>query len=266
MNTIDLKRYKTVCATGDCHGNFRTLVNSICNQYKMTGTLVIVCGDIGIGFHKRGYYTDEFKWMQERLARCGNCLVMFRGNHDDPDYFCLEEYSEFQEPGRGGRYSNVFLIDDYTVLQTTKGNILCIGGAISIDRSSRTMGISWWKDEKFCMPDELDYTEIEMNNVTVVATHTCPSCCGPLFNDAMGYEMCDKMLMCELQNERLDLLDVYKNIKKTSDIRLWLYGHFHSHFYDFVEGTKFVGLDMVRQNGSCDIYLIDGQNEKTIGQ
>jgi predicted phosphodiesterase len=261
MNTIDLKKYTTVTATGDCHGNFRALVNSVCVQHKLRDTLVIVCGDIGMGFYKRGYYTDEFKWMQKRLEEYGNCLAMFRGNHDNPVYFNSEEYSEFQEPGRGGKYKNVFLIEDYTVLQTIKGNILCIGGAVSIDRSARTAGISWWEDEKFCMPDELDYMEIGKSNVTIVATHTCPSCCGPMFSDAMGYEKFDRFLMSELQNERLDLLEVYENIKQSSDIKLWLYGHFHNHYQDDHIGTLFVGLDMIRPNsGGADIYEIRGED------
>ncbi len=254
MKTIDLTKYKTVVATGDCHGNFRALVNSICVQHALENTLVIVCGDIGMGFYKRGYYTDEFGWMQTRLSEKNNAFVMFRGNHDNPEYFWSDEYAEFQF---GGNYPNVFLIDDYTVLNTTAGNILCVGGATSIDRTMRTKDISWWEDEKFQLPDELDYMEIAKCNVTVVATHTCPSCCGPMFKDAMGFEKFDRFLMSELQNERLDLLEMYENLKQDSDIRLWVYGHYHDHYQDTNLGTLFVGLDMIRPNaGGADIYEI----------
>jgi hypothetical protein len=52
---------------------------------------------------------------------------MIRGNHDDPYYFNNKVFS----------YSNVELLEDYTILTVGNDNILCVGGAISIDRLYR---------------------------------------------------------------------------------------------------------------------------------
>lgn len=268
MKTIDLTKYKEVYATGDIHGLFRMLVSSLTVQNGLCDSVVVVCGDIGMGFYKRGYYTDEFRWMQSRLEKQNVTVIMFRGNHDNPEYFDNPEYGEFQWFG-DCKYKNAYLIPDYTVLKTNSGNVLCAGGAVSIDRSVRTENISWWRDEKFQMPDELDYLEIASEGISMVATHTCPKCCGPLFNNAMGYENADPMLMCELQNERLDLLEVFENLRRDSDgedrgtnpIKLWLYGHFHGHYSDDVLGTRFVGLDMLRQKGGADLYPICLRND-----
>lgn len=254
MKKIDLKNFASVLATGDIHGNFRAFVNCVTVQHSIRDAVVVVCGDIGMGFNKSGYYRDEFSWMQRHLEQSNVVVVMFRGNHDQPEWFCDPEYAEFQY---GGNYPNVYLIEDYTILDTVQGKVLCIGGAISIDRSARAKNISWWENEKFTMPDELDYLEIESEQIDIVATHTCPSCCGPLFNDAMGYEKVDPFLMSELQNERLDLLEVCENLRQSNTLKLWVYGHFHGHFSDNGFGIHFVGLDMIRPNrGGSDLYEI----------
>ena len=252
MLNINLKFRTNLYFTGDIHGEFRKLVWSLTQQWCLKDCVVVVCGDIGMGFYKRGYYADEFQHLQKKLAENEITLVMFRGNHDNPDYFDREEFDEFQY---GGAYPNIFLVPDYTVLETQNGNVLCIGGAISIDRSQRTEHISWWKDEKMVLPDELDYIEMSKEHIDMVATHCCPLVCGPRFNDAMGFEKVDKFIMCELQNERMDFNDLLEGVKKVAPIKYWFYGHFHGHFSDEIDGVRFTGLDMLRNSGA-DIYQV----------
>lgn len=252
MKKIDLRNRTNLYFTGDIHGEFRKLVWSLTQQWHLTDCVVVVCGDIGMGFYKRGYYSTEFQHLQEKLAANDITLVMFRGNHDYPSYFDCEEFSEFWYDGA---YPNVFLVPDYTVLETKNGNVLCIGGAISIDRSQRTEYVSWWKDEKMVLPDELDYLDISKESIDIVATHCCPLVCGPRFNDAMGFEKVDKFIMSELHNERLDFNDLLEGIKKVAKIKYWFYGHFHGHFSDEIDGIRFTGLDMLRSSGA-DIYQV----------
>lgn len=251
MLKIDLKG-KNLYFTGDIHGEFRKLVNSLTQQWCLKDSVVVVCGDIGMGFYKKGYYTDEFRWIQNRIADSGVTIVMFRGNHDNPKYFSDQEYAEFQY---GGSYKNVFLVPDKTILDTSHGKVLCIGGAISIDRSQRTEDISWWSGERMVPLSKDDYEEISKESIDIVATHCCPLVCGPRFNDAMGFERVDKFIMSELHNERLDFNDLLEGIKNVSNISNWFYGHFHGHFSDEIEGVRFTGLDMLRSSGA-DLYQV----------
>jgi len=69
---------------GDIHGEFETIVYKL-NQYS--NTVLIVCGDIGMGFHKDDYYHTLFKKLNSKLSKQNNNLILFRGNHDDPAYF-----------------------------------------------------------------------------------------------------------------------------------------------------------------------------------
>ena len=76
-----------VVVSGDIHGDFNLLVNKICVQYQMQNTLVIVAGDCGFGFDKRGYYDNMVKRNAKRMNDANNWIVFIRGNHDKPSIF-----------------------------------------------------------------------------------------------------------------------------------------------------------------------------------
>jgi len=99
---------------------------------------------------------------------------MIRGNHDDPAYFQEERI----------HHERFRCIPDYSVIQACGHNVLCVGGAVSIDRDYRKKhdsrhlrsGVaSYWADE---MPvydkERLDSISQELKIDTVV-THTAPS-------------------------------------------------------------------------------------------
>ena len=67
-------------------------------------------------------------------------LILMRGNHDNPDYF----------ENRLIDYPRMKTIPDYCVIQFSGNNILCIGGAVSIDREYREtqMGLAKLKIER----------------------------------------------------------------------------------------------------------------------
>jgi hypothetical protein len=50
MYTLKFENKKTLVFSGDIHGEFETIVYKL-NNY--TETVLIVCGDIGMGFHKK---------------------------------------------------------------------------------------------------------------------------------------------------------------------------------------------------------------------
>lgn len=58
MITITLENIKTLVFSGDIHGEFETIVYKL-NNY--TETVLIVCGDIGMGFHRGNYYICEIQ-------------------------------------------------------------------------------------------------------------------------------------------------------------------------------------------------------------
>lgn len=258
-----------VCFIGDIHGEFKSLQGLM----KYTGfkdTVYIICGDCGFGFYKKEYYSQMFNRLTRTASKLNCEFIFVRGNHDSKEWF-----------DRQYIHRKCFkTIPDYSVIQTPTHNILCIGGAISIDRIyrrsvekqnalkySKYNGCSiteaerkcqkvYWEDES-CYYDEQKLNELKLNNINIdiVCSHTSPSFVKPF--DKKGIEtwlLQDKKLEKDVDNERKVLDDVYNKLKEDNHILShWFYGHYHYHNLEYVNDTKFVMLDMFR-NGKYDIY------------
>lgn len=189
-NIYDFPKCHNVAICGDIHGDFNLLVNKVCIQYQMKDTLIIVAGDCGFGFERKGYYENIVKRNVERVAKFNNWFLFIRGNHDNPAYF----------DGRAFCHKRFIAIPDYSVVKANGHTILCVGGAISIDRQSRKE--SWvygkskmqryddrtiadnsfttnnyWQDEAPVF-NEKGLSEItSLYKIDTVVTHTAPTFC-----------------------------------------------------------------------------------------
>lgn len=193
---------------------FNTLIYKLCIQYGMTDTLLIVAGDCGFGFEKPGYYENVFRHNSARLTKANNWIAMVRGNHDDPAYFNEERISHL-------RFRT---IPDYSIVQACCGhNILCIGGAVSIDRSFRkehdsrnqsSGTASYWSDE---MPifDDPKLTEIDRQfKIDSVITHTAPSFCELLSKAGLSeWAERDAELLTDCEKERETMDRLFEHLK-----------------------------------------------------
>ena len=263
MKIFDFTEYKQVRFIGDIHGEYASMVWDIVERKKLFDTLVVVCGDIGMGFSKPQYYTQEFAHLGKKLSRHNVMVVMFRGNHDNPAYFNNPEVIEgYEESG------HIKLIPDYSILKTVCGDILCIGGARSLDKATRVPNVSWWEGEMVNPPtpefyDELDDSDIK---VGVVCTHASPSVAKPvddvsrLSSQLVLWSRYDKELIDDNKRERELLTDIFNTLKERGHIvHHWIYGHYHEPLYKEFAGTGFIGLDMLRRNKFCDWYEIGNE-------
>lgn len=121
-NIYQFPECKDIVVSGDIHGDFNLLVNKICVQYQMRNTLVIVAGDCGFGFDKRGYYDNMVKRNAKRMNDANNWIVFIRGNHDNPAYF----------DGKSFKHKRFIAIPDYSVINACNHSILCVGGAYQL--------------------------------------------------------------------------------------------------------------------------------------
>ena len=160
---------------GDIHGDFK-IYQSLCTLAETMGAdCTIQGGDYGVGFGRVA--ADETRWSNpgnmfteaQLIARFGPFYKQamgsepvgihrfIRGNHDNP-MACLQNNLWIPD---GQSYNGVF----------------CVGGAYSIDRSSRQEGWDWWPNE------ELSYGELEMMienykeaKPKIVISHDAPEC------------------------------------------------------------------------------------------
>lgn len=269
MNVIETNK-PNICFIGDMHGNFNSL-QGLMKHTQFTNTVYVFCGDIGFGFEKPQHYTNIFNKLSKTAAQFNCEFIFIRGNHDDTSYF----------DGKKVNRKYFRAIPDYTIIQTPYHNVLCVGGAISIDRRGRLLqlretalryrlyhpGCSIEEAEKLCpqiyWPDEIPvYNDETLNEITasnikidVVATHTCPSFAQPISKDGVKSWMeLDPELENDLNMERKVMDDIYNKLKEDGHpLSKWFYGHYHYHNQEYIDGVQFVMLDMWR-NGNFDIF------------
>ena len=219
MITKNLDGNKPILFLGDNHGSWNELSFQI-KKNNISNTHIISVGDMGIGFHPdRDMNTCELlnkQFMERNINFYG-----IRGNHDNPSHFigddriCLDNFE---------------LIQDYSVYEYNSKLIQFVGGSVSIDRTGRSVDISYWEDEGVIFNREA------CQKVDVLITHTAPSWCFPQeFNEMVyGWAREDAYLLEDLTDERAVIDEIFK----ICDPSLHLYGHFHSSWTETVNKCK----------------------------
>lgn len=217
---------------GDIHGNFN-LIREYINIYRIKNAHIIQVGDFGVGFNSIEKEKKELDKCNKKLIENNVFLWAIRGNHDFKPYFDNDPFN----------FTNIKLVPDYTVLNLSNKNILCIGGATSVDRKLRyknqknvdfktlTKKENWWQDEVFYLNRE---KISELRDINIVVTHTAPYYCPPdntfgfgeFVEDIIKYTN-DLDLKRDLIFERQQLAEAFNLIKLNNDIEKAYYGHFH---------------------------------------
>lgn len=265
MNNIEIQTNATY-AVGDIHGNFNSLISMI-KRYDITDSCIIVCGDCGLGFNKWSATKKIVSKLDKLCAKNNITIVMVRGNHDDPNFFI-----------QGNLTPRIVPVPDYTVINSS---ILCIGGAISIDRKyrmsvkdkycldyikyhpgasietaiSNTPNLYWSSEPPVYDEEKLDEIKEAGLNITTVCTHTCPSFCDPVTKDGIGsWLKADPELETDIDAERKVMDLVYeKLISDGHTVKDWIYGHYHRHSMMVVDNTRFLMLGaVIRETDNVD--------------
>ena len=231
---FDFPEAKSVVISGDIHGEFNLLLFKCCVMYGMTDTVIIVAGDCGFGFEQQSYYENVYNRNRGRLSKSNNWILFVRGNHDNPAYF--NDY-----PIKHRRWMTV---PDYSVVRACGHEILCVGGAISVDRLYRmnhpdyhvpkkdkplARNVYWANEYPVFDVEKLDAIGKDYAIDTIV-THTAPSFCELTSKGGLLAEMAirDGDLIEHVNYERQVMDKILDYLKSNNHpLRHWFYGHFH---------------------------------------
>ncbi|MCF0207223.1 MAG: metallophosphoesterase [Bacteroidales bacterium] len=269
---------EAVFCLGDIHGALKGIAGHI-KRYDLKDCALIFCGDIGFGFDKMEYYQQTYRKLLPLLNKQNIYCFFIRGNHDNPDFYddktiaykrfvAVKDYSVIQ----------TFAMED-TVMASQTHSILCVGGAISIDRIFRkqkmlelamkykrfhscdinsalqnTQKLYWENEPPYIDYDALTTLANDGIRIDTVCTHTCPPFCEPISKDGISLFLeLDPTLEKDIDDERKTMEELWKHLRNNGHpLSTWCYGHFHYHRNDLIEGVRFYLLDMER-NGIYDM-------------
>jgi len=230
---------------GDIHGNFNYIAGEI-KRKKITDCTIIQVGDFGIGFSTPENDLKILEAFNQILADQNVIMYAIRGNHDNPKFF-------------NGDYqlSHLKLIPDYTVLEIEDHKILCVGGAVSVDRAPRLNEMQkaarygskkeqYWFDENFIFKEDKIK---DLTGIDILVTHTAPEWCvpdnrfgfGPFVED---FASSDHRLLEDLKFERDEVTKMFKLLASNNYIKHHFYGHFHRHDVTINGYTTHMVLDI----------------------
>lgn len=217
---------------GDVHGNWTYLEWVLSSSFKsFVDSDIIQVGDFGVGFRTLEQEMASLYELNDTLYTINAMLYVIRGNHDDPTYFSTNKLE----------FSNIKFLKDYTVLNCSGKNILCVGGALSIDRVYRHHNnMHHFKGEEFNLNLELVPTN---KKIDILVTHTAPTFCYPtgVNNLVYSFAVNDSTLLDDLTKERKLLTELFDYLKDTdNNITHHYYGHFHSDNVEWINDTKHV--------------------------
>lgn len=252
---------------GDIHGKFDELVYRMTKLCRMEHTVVIVAGDCGFGFHRRGYYDEVYRRVLPKLERADCHVVFVRGNHDNPAYFDGEEINT----------KRWVAISDYSTVTVAGHRVLCVGGATSVDRKNRESFIPLERRvqrlyetaemrrsnehmEYICRFEPADYWPLEQpyiddsalarlhregKTVDTVVTHVAPSMCEDVVPPSWLEYLIenDPTLPDDMRHDR-EVMDALLGLlrKHCHPVRHWFYGHYHHSWQADIDGIRYTML------------------------
>jgi predicted phosphodiesterase len=230
---------------GDVHGNIN-VINQFIKLYNIENAHIIQVGDFGVGFKSIEKEKRLLEMYHTLLVKKNITVWAIRGNHDYKPHFDNDPFG----------LSNIKLLPDYSVLELCGKKILCVGGAVSVDRKWRMTKLqkqgdhiseigtkSWWPDEVFSL--DVDKAS-SIKDIDIILTHTCPAYCPPdntfsfgPFVEGIIKETGDTDLKTDLNVERQQMNELFHLLKLNgNNIEKHYYGHFHASNLTTIDGCE----------------------------
>jgi len=211
-----------VYLVGDIHNNHKDFTESLVSE-GLSNCVFIFLGDMP--FENAGNAYQQFRELDDELAKRNICSFIIRGNLDNPhlwnDKSFWSGFISFKPVNSNTRFN-------------INGNIgIVIDGAVTFDKESLVENINYWPEyDSPSLPyDFKDYGE-NLKNVDFIIGHS-----GPILNDFLkehpGVEkfLENGFLKENLANEQ----KIYRQILKRYRPKRWYCGHYH-----FEKNMKFV--------------------------
>ncbi|MBC8551489.1 MAG: metallophosphoesterase [Candidatus Brocadiales bacterium] len=210
--------------TGDTHGNWdiRKLDRIAMNKKLTRDDVLIIAGDWGVLWGPGRKYDIQEKMLLEWYGKFKCTILIVDGNHDNHTRFnALPTIIKYGEEV-GVIADNIFHLRRGHIYVINDRKYFIFGGALSIDKAERILGIDYWTEE---LPtrDQMDkaYDSLDRHDYMVdyVITHTAPR--GVL--NKMGFTL--DWVDAEKYNDPTAMF--LESLSKQITFDKWYFGHMH---------------------------------------
>ena len=249
LKKVSLMNYKKIIdvsncyVIGDLHGEWHHL-NKFVN--KKNPSVILQCGDLGYWDTFDGKTTLGDRITTERGIRKKKWYLC-KGikNRECPVYWCDGNHEQLwslrdirnnnPEEKAHEVCENVFYMQRGSVMKLSDGRtVLFMGGAASIDKEYRTLGVDWFPCETISQNDIYDLPDVK---VDIVISHTCPR------------EFLPDVLRHDFRKLDDPSYDALSYILYKYNPSLWYFGHWHKNILGFYKNTKWFCLNMANHTG-----------------
>ena len=210
-----------IIVCGDIHGDWGPL-NRLIKREKPE--IILQCGDLG-------YWPNlSMSGRIKDILNGPTKIYWCDGNHENH-----WELSLIREEGVSQLEPNIFYMKrGSTLVLPDKRRVLFMGGAASVDRVFRKLGLDWFPDEVISQSDIEGLPDVDID---IVISHTCPMEIFPRIEEEAIEYYPWFLKMRDPSQEALSY--VYNKYRPP----LWYFGHFHMYYKLEYEDTVFTCLD-----------------------
>ena len=211
---------------GDTHCNWNCFNKNIYDIINIgNSTNIIVVGDFG--------YWPNFPQYDITLINPQDCNIYFcPGNHENWDALKALEISN-QNKKIIEIKPHIFYCTFGSLLELEGHKIMFCGGADSVDKNMRKLGIDWFPEE---IITESDMYYLPDTNIDTIISHTAPK---------RIVDMLNPSLIGKVNDPSCDRLTWIHQHYRPS---YWFYGHFHNYGECEFQGTRFYQLNRENTN------------------
>ena len=212
-----------VYVRGDVHGYLEELTDFIDRFQLDENDAIIVLGDLGLYWDKRGLYAKKFIEFYEANYRTH--ILWIDGNHENFDLIDKLEYEDSSTFKKCSDHIHYIPRGTIFYVKTEDGFKSCLacGGADSIDKFKRVKHLTWWEQEQITDND----IETAINNakdmpIDYVFTHACPL---SVFHQYAPW----LITLTGINQSKVDHTSEEKleKLMNSIDFGQWFFGHYH---------------------------------------
>lgn len=236
---------------GDTHGDHTAIDVIFQMASDKDADRIVQLGDFGYGFGPMdGYGRDPWlRYVQQVCEETTREFYWLDGNHDNhPKLWSNYDSGKLQEHAPLVHYmprGSTWNFDGISVG--------VIGGAVSIDRNYRKIGMSYWATETI-RGDEALRAEANFVSakVQVILSHDAPTSATGALKHGAEHDYWERILPADIKYDVKENREKLENLLRAVRPKHWFHGHYHYAYEQWILKTHMMGLDMTSHGAGRD--------------